>query len=146
VPTASIAAPADLPTTGKSFQFSLRSASLVRAKSWKPLRQNRDFPEPFQPASSVRPSITKISLPFSRKSCFSLRIPLRQRGASRSSRVLERDAVDAIGSPDVRSRERTAKSCGPDPPTLGSSFSRDVSREATVAKKPGTPGRARSSR
>jgi hypothetical protein len=38
---------------------------------------------------------------------------------------------------------RTAKSCGPDLPTLGSSLR---SLQATVAKKPGTPGRTRISR
>ena len=37
---------------------------------------------------------------------------------------------------------RTAKSCGPDPPTLGSSLC-VTNAQATVAKKPGTPGRAR---
>jgi hypothetical protein len=40
---------------------------------------------------------------------------------------------------------RTAKSCGPDSPTLGSSFAVMI-REVMVANKPGTPGRARSSR
>jgi hypothetical protein len=38
---------------------------------------------------------------------------------------------------------RTAKSCGPDLPTLGSSLK---SLQATVANKPGTPGRTRISR
>src|SRR5262245_55805193 len=41
--------------------------------------------------------------------------------------------------------KRTAKSCGPGTPTLVSSFAAMI-REATVAKKPGTPGRARISR
>jgi hypothetical protein len=40
---------------------------------------------------------------------------------------------------------RTAKSCGPGAPTLASSFAVMI-REATVAKKPGTPRRARISR
>jgi hypothetical protein len=40
---------------------------------------------------------------------------------------------------------RTAKSCGPGPPTLGSSLAKTF-REVTVAKKPGTPGRSRISR
>ena len=40
---------------------------------------------------------------------------------------------------------RTAKSCGPDLPTLGSSLAVSI-RKATVAKKPGTPRRARISR
>jgi len=57
-----------------------------------------------------------------------------------SSRHVGRDAMDA----DARRRcvsMRTAKSCGPGPPTLGSS-SWTISR-ATGANKPGTPGRAR---
>jgi hypothetical protein len=40
---------------------------------------------------------------------------------------------------------RTAKSCGPDPPTLGSSL-RMTSSQATAARKPGTPRRTRISR
>src|SRR5689334_24832725 len=39
-------------------------------------------------------------------------------------------------------RKRTAKACGPGPPTLGSSLP-DINRQATEANKPGTPGRAR---
>jgi hypothetical protein len=39
---------------------------------------------------------------------------------------------------------RTAKACGPDLPTLGSSLkAKPVSLAVTVATKPGTPGRAR---
>ena len=45
-----------------------------------------------------------------------------QRGASRSSRVLARDAMDAIGAVDERLLMRTAKSRGPDAPTLASSW------------------------
>jgi hypothetical protein len=40
--------------------------------------------------------------------------PLIRRGASRSSRVLERDAVDAQAGSDKCSSTRTAKPCGPD--------------------------------
>ena len=53
-----------------------------------------------------------------------------------------RDAVDADGADDERRKRRTAKSCGPDAPTLASSL-----REATFAgdggKKARSPGRAR---
>jgi hypothetical protein len=53
-----------------------------------------------------------------------------------------RDAVDADGADDERRNRRTAKSCGPDAPTLASSL-----REATFAgdggKKARSPGRAR---
>jgi hypothetical protein len=53
-----------------------------------------------------------------------------------------RDAVDANGALRRGRRMRTAKACGPDTPTLVSSL-REVA-QATVAKKPGAPGRARS--
>ena len=60
--------------------------------------------------------------------------------------------MDALGRKTCGAM-RTVKPCGPDPPTLGSSFIdtrfRPYGRnaeidEAMVAKKPGTPGRARS--
>ena len=49
-------------------------------------------------------------------------------------------------SRDERCQTWTAKSCGPDIPTLISSFVALMSREAMVASKPGAPGRARISR
>ena len=70
----------------------------------------------------------------------------RSRGAYRDRHERwPRDAMDAERQLTSDAR-RTAKSCGPDPPMPGSSFSRDVSREATAARKPGTPRRARISR
>jgi hypothetical protein len=53
---------------------------------------------------------------------------LTQRGVSRSSRTLERDAMDAGGAADERVDLRTAKSCGPDAPTLASSRRRQLRR------------------
>jgi|SRR5882724_1428010 len=50
--------------------------------------------------------------------------PVPQRGVSRSSRTLERDAMDASGVTDESACPRTAKSCGPDAPTLASSWRR----------------------
>jgi hypothetical protein len=50
------------------------------------------------------------------------------------------DAVDALNR-EASDTMRTAKSCGPDTPTLVSSLR--VIPQATVAIKPGTPGRAR---
>jgi hypothetical protein len=61
-----------------------------------------------------------------------------QRGVSRSSRTLERDAVDAGSALDEQRLMRTAKSCGPDAPTLASSLRNDP--QATVANKPGRRG------
>ena len=55
-----------------------------------------------------------------------------------------RDAMDALLR-ETSAATRTAKSCGPDLPTLGSSLC-VTSAQATVAKKPGTPRRARISR
>ena len=54
--------------------------------------------------------------------------------------------MDALGSARrTLGLKRAAKSCGPDLPTLGSSL-RVTNSQATVANKPGTPGRARISR
>jgi hypothetical protein len=50
-----------------------------------------------------------------------------------------RDAVDAVAAQDGRGRRRTAKSCGPDAPTLVSSL-RMIEPQATVAKEPGHRG------
>src|SRR5580704_13291290 len=62
-----------------------------------------------------------------------------ERGATRSSRVL---GAGCDGRVDVAGRAasmRPAKSCGPDPPTLGSSLAVSI-RRATVATKPGHRG------
>ena len=67
-------------------------------------------------------------------------IPPGKRGVTANRHLTRaRDAMAAMRAQTKRVT-RTAKSCGPDPPTLGSSFWRDVSREATVAKKPGHRG------
>ena len=50
-----------------------------------------------------------------------------------------RDAVDASGAADESAGLRTAKSCGPDTPTLVSSRWRQL-RSMTVARKPGHRG------
>ena len=49
-------------------------------------------------------------------------IPCPPGGAYASSRTLAREAMDAMASHDEGCRARTAKSCGPDPPTLGSTL------------------------
>src|SRR5450631_2061735 len=83
------------------------------------------------------------------------RIPSRKRGVSRSSRTLERDAVDAAafgarwdrraGSQesvsdhrraDERRFSRTAKSCGPDTATLVSSWRNGMSAQPGADKLP----------
>jgi len=47
--------------------------------------------------------------------------------------------VDASGAADESANSRTAKSCGPDAPTLASSFAEAIP-QATVAKEPGHRG------
>jgi hypothetical protein len=56
-----------------------------------------------------------------------------------------RDAMDAGGATDERANLRTAKSCGPDAPTLASSW-RKAFPPATVANKPGHRGEREISR
>jgi hypothetical protein len=93
----------------------------------------------FCPAPSA-----KIFL-FPKLGTYDLTKPSRpQEGRCASSPVSARDAVDAACR-QTCGRSRTVKPCGPDPPTLGSSFAEMIG-EATGANKPGTPGRARSSR
>src|SRR6266566_770378 len=68
---------------------------------------------------------------------FSLRCLVPARGALRDRHERwTRDAVDALVSQDERCLRRTAKSCGPDAPTLVSSW-RKLFPQATVAKEPG---------
>ena len=62
-------------------------------------------------------------------------VPSRQEGRFAIVTNAGRDAVDAAVSNDERCWLRTAKSCGPDAPTLASSSSSD--RRATVATTPG---------
>jgi hypothetical protein len=67
------------------------------------------------------------------------RLAPSQRGVSRSSRTLVRDAMDAGLSKDERQASRTAKPYGPGAPTLASSFV-ELIHKATVANKPGHRG------
>jgi hypothetical protein len=76
----------------KTNQFDLCCLSPMTGKG---VLQKRRFSQPFQSDHPFRLFREKILLPFFRKMCFTPRIPIRRRGASRSSRVLEWDAVDA---------------------------------------------------
>ena len=51
--------------------------------------------------------------------------------------------MDAWAAPDERGLTHMAKSRGPDAPTLASSRRAEDGLPATVATKPGTPGRSR---
>jgi hypothetical protein len=64
--------------------------------------------------------------------------PVPQRGARAIVTDAGRDAVDIDGAEDDRRLRWTAKSCGPDAPTLESS--RWSNPPATVAKEPGHRG------
>jgi hypothetical protein len=67
--------------------------------------------------------------------------PVPPRGALRTSRTLGRDAVDAGRALDESVASRTAKSCGPDAPTLASSWRQCLRIALTmVANKPGHQG------
>jgi hypothetical protein len=65
-----------------------------------------------------------------------------ERGVSRSSRRLARDAMDASTARDECGDARTAKPCGPDAPTLASSL-RDEHPAGDGGNKARSPGRAR---
>src|SRR4030088_950901 len=69
----------------------------------------------------VQPQLKKYFCFSEIKSVVYPRHPVPQRGVSRSSRTLVQDAVDAGGAKDESVDLRTAKSCGPDAPTLASS-------------------------
>ncbi len=62
-----------------------------------------------------------------------------QGGGSRSSRYVERDAVDADGAIDEQRWRRTAKSCGPDASRSALTW-RTLVRPATVSTNPDRRG------
>ena len=62
--------------------------------------------------------------------------PVPSEGRFANVTDVRRDAVDAVAALDGRGKSRTAKSCGPDTPTLVSSFAEAIP-QATVARKPG---------
>ena len=64
---------------------------------------------------------------------------LTKRGASRSSRTLGAGCGGRDGDARRAAPARTAKSCGPDAPTLASSLAEAIP-QATVAKEPGHRG------
>jgi hypothetical protein len=95
-----------------------------------------------RPVGSARATrfflIFRISLDRIKTSEYTNYRPVPQRGGSRSSQDAGRDAVDADGAIDEQRSRRTAKSCGPDTPTLVSSW-RSYPL-TTVARKPGRRG------
>ena len=72
--------------------------------------------------------------------CISLAIPAHTEGRFAIVTDVRRDAVDAGGALTKALILRTAKSCGPDAPTLASSSREASFWGATVANKPGHRG------
>ena len=71
-----------------------------------------------------------------------IRPALIRRGVARRHERGVRDAMDALGAQDGRLAKRTAKSCGPDIPTLISSLQID-DLASDGGKKARSPGRVR---
>jgi hypothetical protein len=91
------------------------------------------------------PTREKISLPSSGKSVILICPSHPIRGDVRTSRTLRWDAVDAMTARDERLISRTAKSCGPDAPTLAFKLATMLAHRADEGgKKARSPGRARS--
>ena len=125
------------------FQNKHRSCRRKRKKS---RARKIEFRKPIQGDWVVQSPLTKISLAPSGKSAALIRASCPdKRGASRSSRTLVQDAMDADGVARRAIPTRTAKSCGPVPPTLGSSFA-GVDPRDDGGKRARSPGRARISR
>jgi hypothetical protein len=121
----------------------LRSSFPCALEATKTGAPKNDFREPHQADLACPAPAGKIFLfRFFGKWCHPPAVP---RGASRSSRTLSAGCDGRHGCARRAQARRTAKSCGPDPPTLGSSSVRRF-HGATVANKPGTPGRSRISR
>jgi hypothetical protein len=75
------------------------------------------------------PLCKNISLSPSGKSSLQARpVPSRHEGRLAIVTDAGRDAVDAVAAQDGRGKSRTAKSCGPDTPTLVSSWRKHFRR------------------
>src|ERR1700722_15379857 len=87
------------------------------------------------------PSIKIFPFPFDPNHFYIASIPAHTQGAFRDRHERRAgDAMDAGGAADESATLRTAKSCGPDAPTLASSSREASFLGATVANKPGHRG------
>src|SRR5450631_1639439 len=84
-----------------------------------------------------------VGIDLTPKSAAHLAHPVPHRGALANVTNAGRDAVDAAARARRAALTRTAKSCGPDTPTLVSSSCGAI-REGDGRKKARSPGRARS--
>jgi hypothetical protein len=127
----------------------------MRFLLWRDAREPRNPPKspgrkadllrPFNRIGQSSPPVKNIFIYEYQKLCINSRHPARLEGVSRSSRNVVRGAMAALERSGRGALVRTAKSCGRDSPTLGSTL-RAQEAGGTVANKPGTPARARISR
>jgi hypothetical protein len=131
--------------TGKSGDhFSARRSTCPVRKFRNRMRLNCNFPRRFNLICPVQSRFRKYSALIGRRSVASSALFRSARGAYRHRHERwARNAMDVLALRGERRVKRTAKSCGPDAPTLASSFAGSNSHEATVATKPGHRGRAR---
>jgi hypothetical protein len=111
------------------------------------VRGNRNFARHFNRMARSRCLRKNIPLAIFGKSAIMSASRLIAEGRTRRHERRVRDAVDVTASADGWWPSRTVKSYGPDTPTLVSRLRRRSRVAQTmVAKKPGAPGRVRSSR
>jgi hypothetical protein len=83
----------------------------------------------FQADRGISACTAKISLPFFRKMCLSVFVLIRPGGAfGQSPRTWEAGCGGRFWPRKASGAKRTSKSCGPGPPTLGSSLTRECAR------------------
>ena len=117
-------------------------SSLIRATDRR-LRQNADLSRRINVIWAVQSQLKKYSA-LSRPQITSIfpPVPSLKRDASRSSRTLGAGCDGRLGDARRAAPWRTAKSCGPDAPTLASSWRKQVFA-GDGGKKARSPGRAR---
>ena len=109
------------------------------------LREKPDFASRINADSTVQsPSKKYSALPVGQIICTSSPGPvLLKRGVSRSSRTLGAGCGGRFGAKRRMARKRTAKSCGPDAPTLASTRDDAFASCGDGGKRARSPGRAR---
>jgi hypothetical protein len=129
-----------------------RSADQCPIAAENDLRQKTHFASRPKRINRSSPAAKNISLSFFPKSVSVVAVPSRSEGRFAIVTNVEAGCGGRVDVAAWLSRRRTAsmrtvKSRGPDTPTLVSSSRRRLGvAQVTVAKKPGAPGRTRSSR
>jgi hypothetical protein len=114
--------------------FTLSTGAAVR----EPSSPKFDFASPFKPIRVTSPASQNFASAF-QKCVITSAHPLPIRGTYRDRHGVGSGMRWTRWRHDERRLMRTAKSCGPDLPTLGSNFAVMI-RKATVAIKPGHRG------